>query len=42
VLETGVRLDGEDELGGWTGGRIVLVETDKAIADWMPVAEKTL
>ncbi|KAF2691108.1 2',3'-cyclic-nucleotide 3'-phosphodiesterase [Lentithecium fluviatile CBS 122367] len=42
VREKGVRLDGEGELGGWVGGRVVLVRTEKAIEDWRPVAERDL
>jgi 2',3'-cyclic-nucleotide 3'-phosphodiesterase len=42
VLETGVNLDGEGKLGGWVGGRVVLVPTDRPIKEWAPIAEKTL
>jgi 2',3'-cyclic-nucleotide 3'-phosphodiesterase len=42
VRETGINLDGEGELGGWTGGRVVLVPTYSEIKDWVPVAEKNL
>lgn len=42
VQDAGVRLDGEGELGDWVGGRVVLVQTDRAIGDWVPIAERTL
>ncbi|KAF2120901.1 2',3'-cyclic-nucleotide 3'-phosphodiesteras-like protein [Lophiotrema nucula] len=42
VLKAGVSLEGKGELGGWTGGKVVLVATDKPIEDWAPIAERTL
>lgn len=42
VKHAGVSLEGEGELGGWTGGRLVLVPTDKPIKDWVPIAERKL
>ncbi|KAF2747327.1 2',3'-cyclic-nucleotide 3'-phosphodiesteras-like protein [Sporormia fimetaria CBS 119925] len=44
VTEAGVDLRGEGELGGWTGGRIVLVCTNRPIDQWQlhTVAERTL
>lgn len=42
VRETGINLDGEGGLGGWTGGRVVLVPTYNEIKDWAPIAEKKL
>jgi 2',3'-cyclic-nucleotide 3'-phosphodiesterase len=35
-------LAGEGELGGWNGGSIILVPTDKSITEWVPVAERNL
>ncbi|KAF1996837.1 2',3'-cyclic-nucleotide 3'-phosphodiesteras-like protein [Amniculicola lignicola CBS 123094] len=40
--DVGVGLKGEGELGGWQGGKVVLVPTDKAIKDWNPIAEREL
>lgn len=34
--------EGEGELGGWNGGTIILVPTDKPITKWTPVAERKL
>ncbi|KAF2735453.1 2, 3 cyclic phosphodiesterase [Polyplosphaeria fusca] len=42
VAIVGVSLEGEGELGSWLGGRVVLVETDKPISAWAPIAERTL
>jgi 2',3'-cyclic-nucleotide 3'-phosphodiesterase len=42
VKEAGVGLDGEGKLGGWVGGRVVLVDTSKPINQWVPIAERTL
>lgn len=42
VRDAGVNLEGEGDLGGWTGGRVVLVPTSKSIAEWVPVAERAL
>ncbi|KAF1970306.1 2',3'-cyclic-nucleotide 3'-phosphodiesterase [Bimuria novae-zelandiae CBS 107.79] len=42
VEEAGVNLDGEGEMGGWRGGRVVLVETSKPIEEWVPIAEREL
>ncbi|KAF2661364.1 2',3'-cyclic-nucleotide 3'-phosphodiesterase [Lophiostoma macrostomum CBS 122681] len=38
----GIDLEGQGELGGWEGGRVVLVPTDRPIAEWSPIAERTL
>ncbi|PVI08563.1 2, 3 cyclic phosphodiesterase [Periconia macrospinosa] len=40
--DLGVRLDGDGELGGWVGGRVVLVPTDNEIKDWIPIAARDL
>lgn len=40
--QTGISLIGEGQLGGWTGGRVVLVPTDKSIRQWSPIAERAL
>jgi 2',3'-cyclic-nucleotide 3'-phosphodiesterase len=42
VKDAGVSLDGEGELGGWTGGQVVLVPTDRPIKDWASIAERKL
>lgn len=42
ALEVGIDLEGTDSLGGWEGGRIVLVQTDRPIKDWEPIAERVL
>lgn len=42
VRNAGVNLEGEGELGGWVGGRVVLVPTDKPIKEWAPIAEREL
>ncbi|ORY15604.1 2',3'-cyclic-nucleotide 3'-phosphodiesteras-like protein [Clohesyomyces aquaticus] len=38
----GVSLAEEGDLGGWTGGRVVLVPTDKPIKDWVPIVSREL
>ena len=42
VREAGINLEGEGDMGGWVGGRVVLVPTDRAIKDWAPIAEREL
>ncbi|KAF2796148.1 2, 3 cyclic phosphodiesterase [Melanomma pulvis-pyrius CBS 109.77] len=42
VREAGLSLDGEGELGGWVGGRVVLVPTSEPIDQWAVLAERTL
>jgi len=42
VLESGISLNGEDEMSGWTGGTLLLVPTFKPIEEWKPVAERKL
>ncbi|KAF2266780.1 2',3'-cyclic-nucleotide 3'-phosphodiesterase [Lojkania enalia] len=42
VREAGVSLEGKGELGGWEGGRVVLVPTDQPINTWDPIAEREL
>ena len=42
VKEAGVGLEGVGKLGGWIGGRVVLVDTSKPIHQWVPIAERTL
>jgi 2',3'-cyclic-nucleotide 3'-phosphodiesterase len=37
-----VDLEGKGLLGGWSGGRVVLVPTDKPIDQWSPIAERVL
>lgn len=38
----GVNLTGQSDLGGWIGGRLVLIPTDKPIGQWSPIAEREL
>ena len=38
----GVNFDGTGDLGGWTGGRVVIVPTDKSIDQWQPIGEREL
>lgn len=42
VYEAGANLEGKGELGGWVGGKVVLVPTDRPIKDWAPIAEREL
>jgi len=42
ALELGVHVRGLGHLGGWTGGRLVLVPTDKPIDQWIPIAQRGL
>ncbi|KAI5374737.1 2',3'-cyclic nucleotide 3'-phosphodiesterase [Alternaria postmessia] len=37
-----VNFEERGELGGWSGGRVVLVPTDKPILQWQPIGERTL
>jgi 2',3'-cyclic-nucleotide 3'-phosphodiesterase len=37
-----VSISGQGGSGGWRGGRVVLVPTDKSIDQWIPIAERTL
>jgi len=38
----GVDVTGQSDSGGWTGGRLVLVPTDKPVDQWIPIAERKL
>jgi 2',3'-cyclic-nucleotide 3'-phosphodiesterase len=42
VEDAGVDLEGKGYMGGWSGGRVVLVPTDRKIEDWEPIAMKDL
>ncbi|KAF2496102.1 2, 3 cyclic phosphodiesterase [Lophium mytilinum] len=42
VENAGVDLGGKGEMGGWVGGRVVSVQTDKKIEEWEPIAVKDL
>lgn len=42
VEAAGISLSGDGKASGWTGGRVVLVPTDRLIKDWKPIAEKKL
>lgn len=42
VRGCGVSLVGEGESGGWTGGRVVLVDTSRPIGEWVAIAEREL
>jgi 2',3'-cyclic-nucleotide 3'-phosphodiesterase len=37
-----VNLEGDGQLGGWVGGRVVLVPTDGPIDQWAPIAKRRL
>lgn len=38
----GIDLVQRSEGLSWSGGRVVLVATDKTIPEWMPIAERVL
>lgn len=40
--QAGVALAGKGSLCGWRGGRVVLVQTDKSVEHWIPIAERHL
>ncbi|KAF2856418.1 2',3'-cyclic-nucleotide 3'-phosphodiesterase [Plenodomus tracheiphilus IPT5] len=40
--DLGVDVRGRGEMGGWKGGRVVLVPTDEAIEEWNVIAERSL
>lgn len=45
VEEAGVALNatsGSEGIGSWEGGVVWLVPTDKSIAEWKPIATRTL
>jgi 2',3'-cyclic-nucleotide 3'-phosphodiesterase len=42
VQEAGISLKGDGDLGGWTGGIVVVVPTDKSINEWDPLAQRDL
>jgi 2',3'-cyclic-nucleotide 3'-phosphodiesterase len=44
VTEAGVDLGGSEDgkHGGWRGGTVWLVPTDKSIEDWKPIATRQL
>ncbi|CBX92897.1 similar to 2',3'-cyclic-nucleotide 3'-phosphodiesterase [Plenodomus lingam JN3] len=42
AMQLGVDVHGHGELGGWKGGKVVLVPTDQPIAQWKPIAERHL
>lgn len=43
VRRAGVALGGEGEgVGGWEGGVVWLVPTDRSIDEWKPMATRTL
>jgi 2',3'-cyclic-nucleotide 3'-phosphodiesterase len=42
VQKVGVVMGKSGDLAGWTGGRLVLVPTDRPIDQWSPVAERDL
>ncbi|OAK98561.1 2',3'-cyclic-nucleotide 3'-phosphodiesterase [Phaeosphaeriaceae sp. SRC1lsM3a] len=42
VEKAGLSLVGEGKLGGWVGGRIILVPTDRPIVEWVSIAERCL
>lgn len=42
AVQLGIDVDGESNMGGWEGGTVVLVPTDKPIDQWIPIAERKL
>lgn len=43
VNQSGVALgDASHSIGGWEGGTVWLVSTEKGIEDWKPIATRTL
>jgi 2',3'-cyclic-nucleotide 3'-phosphodiesterase len=42
VVESGISLNGEGEMSGWTGGSLWLVPTFKPIEEWKPIAVRQL
>lgn len=43
VKESGVGLgDASHDMGGWEGGIVWLVSTEKGIENWKPIATRTL
>jgi 2',3'-cyclic-nucleotide 3'-phosphodiesterase len=42
VREAGVELAGKGELGGWSGGRVVIVPTKRPIEEWVPLAVRMI
>lgn len=43
VKESGIGLgDGSHSMGGWEGGKVWLVPTERGIEDWKPIATRTL
>ncbi|CAO2650702.1 Nn.00g019940.m01.CDS01 [Neocucurbitaria sp. VM-36] len=38
----GISVEGQGKIGGWEGGRVVLVPTDRPIDQWIPIAERVL
>lgn len=42
VEEAAVDLSGRGDMGGWKGGVVWLVSTEKPIAEWQPIATRPL
>lgn len=42
VLDAGVALGKLDGAGGWEQGTVWLVPTDRSIAEWKPIAKRSL
>jgi 2',3'-cyclic-nucleotide 3'-phosphodiesterase len=42
VREVGMELAGKGGLGGWRGGRVVIVPTERPIEKWVPLAERMI
>ncbi|CAA9958376.1 2',3'-cyclic nucleotide 3'-phosphodiesterase [Pyrenophora teres f. teres] len=38
----GINFTGSGDMGGWIGGRVVLVPTDRPIEHWLPIAERAI
>lgn len=42
VLDAGLSFTWNDECSGWTGGKVVLVPTDRPIEQWEPIAAREI
>lgn len=42
VREAGITFDGDVRTGGWFGGQVWLVPTDRSISEWRPIAVRSL
>lgn len=42
VKDAGVSLVGVGDFGGWSGGTVVLVPTDRPVREWQPLGSRAL